>query len=118
MLQMDSEIITWIFLAIFGLFIFFKFKKFLPFKQDARSVNYYHTQNFPEAKPRIIKEKEVKYVKSKKEKEDDSVEEDEPVDEPSNEEDPWFEKLVKDNADIANEMFGLGKKKYRGEDYW
>ena len=113
MLQMDSEIITWIFLAIFGLFIFFKFKKFLPFKQDARSVNYYHTQNFPEAKPRIIKEKEVKYVKSKNETEDDSVEEKEPE-----EDDPWFEKLVKDNADIANEMFGLGKKKYRGEDYW
>ena len=110
---MDSEIITWIFLAIFGLFIFFKFKKFLSFKQDARSVNYYHTQNFPEAKPRIIKEKEVRYLKSKKETEDDSVEEKEPEGD-----DPWFEKLVKDNADIANEMFGLGKKKYRGEDYW
>ena len=109
---MDSEIITWIFLAIFGLFIFFKFKKFLPFKQDARSVNYYHTQNFPEAKPRIIKEKEVKYVKSKKETEDDSIEEKEP--EVS---DPWSESLQRD-ADIANEMFGLGKKKYRGEDYW
>ncbi|MBR74739.1 MAG: hypothetical protein CL872_07380 [Dehalococcoidaceae bacterium] len=112
MLQMDSEIITWIFLAIFGLFIFFKFKKFLPFKQDARSVNYYHTQNFPETKPRIIKEKEVRYVKSKKETEDDSVEEKEPEGD-----DPWFESLQRD-ADIANEMFGLGKKKYRGDDYW
>ena len=112
MLQMDSEIITWIFLAIFGLFIFFKFKKFLPFKQDARSVNYYHTQNFPEAKPRIIKEKEVRYLKSKKETEDDSVEEKEPEGD-----DPWFESLQRD-ADIANEMFGWGKKKYRGDDYW
>ena len=109
---MDSEIITWIFLAIFGLFIFFKFKKFLPFKQDARSVNYYHTQNFPEAKPRIIKEKEVRYLKSKKETEDDSVEEKEPEGD-----DPWFESLQRD-ADIANEMFGWGKKKYRGDDYW
>ncbi len=112
MLQMDSEIITWIFLAIFGLFIFFKFKKFLSFKQDARSVNYYHTQNFPEAKPRIIKEKEVRYLKSKKETEDDSVEEKEPEGD-----DPWFESLQRD-ADIANEMFGWGKKKYRGDDYW
>tara|TARA_Y100001934_G_scaffold205115_1_gene242535 strand:- start:332 stop:670 length:339 start_codon:yes stop_codon:yes gene_type:complete len=111
-LQMDSEIITWIFLAIFGLFIFFKFKKFLSFKQDARSVNYYHTQNFPEAKPRIIKEKEVRYLKSKKETEDDSVEEKEPEGD-----DPWFESLQRD-ADIANEMFGWGKKKYRGDDYW
>tara|TARA_Y100001936_G_scaffold197349_1_gene198106 strand:+ start:408 stop:737 length:330 start_codon:yes stop_codon:yes gene_type:complete len=109
---MDSEIITWIFLAIFGLFIFFKFKKFLSFKQDARSVNYYHTQNFPEAKPRIIKEKEVRYLKSKKETEDDSVEEKEPEGD-----DPWFESLQRD-ADIANEMFGWGKKKYRGDDYW
>ena len=50
-------------------------------------------------------------LKSKKETEDDSVEEDEPVDEPSNEEDPWFEKLVKDNADIANEMFGFDKSR-------
>ena len=112
MLQMDSEIITWIFLAIFGLFIFFKFKKFLPFKQDARSVNYYHTQNFPETKSHVIKEKEVRYVKSKKETQDDSIEEKEPEGE-----DPWSESLQRD-ADIANEMFGLGKKKYRGEDYW
>ena len=111
-MMIDSQIITWIALIAFGGFIFYKFKKFFPFKQDARSVNYYHTQNFPETKSRVIKEKEIRYVKSKKETQDDSIEEKEP--EVS---DPWSESLQRD-ADIANEMFGLGKKKYRGDDYW
>jgi len=59
---MDTNVITWIFLGIFGLFIFFKFRKMLPFKQDARSVNYYHTEQHP-VRERITKE--VRTVKKK-----------------------------------------------------
>ena len=115
MLQMETEIITWVFLAIFGLFIFFKFKKLFPFKQDNRSINYYETKNFPIQKKEIIKQKEIKVVKKT---ETPIEEEDEPADESSNEEDPWS-KLVKDNADIANEMFGFDKSRpKKGDEYW
>jgi len=115
-LQMETEIITWVFLGIFGLFIFFKFKKLIPFKQDNRSINYYETKNFPIQKQDIIKQKEIKVVKKT---ETPIEEEDEPADQSSNEEDSWFEKLVKDNANIANEMFGFGKTRpKKGDEYW
>ena len=111
---METEIITWVFLAIFGLFIFFKFKKLLPFKQDNRSINYYQTKIVPVQKQDIIKQKKINVVK----KTETPIEEDEPVDEPSNEEDPWS-KVVKDNADIANEMFGFDKSRpKKGDEYW
>lgn len=114
MLQMETEIITWVFLAIFGLFIFFKFKKLLPFKQDNRSINYYQTKIIPVQKQDIIKQKEIKVVR----KTETPIEEDEPVDQSSNEEDPWS-KVVKDNADIANEMFGFDKSRpKKGDEYW
>ena len=73
---MDTNIITWIVLGIFALFIFFKFRKFLPFKQDARSINYYHTDQHPVEKERVIREvRTVKKLPAKREViEDDDVE--------------------------------------------
>ena len=52
---MDTNFITWIFFGVLALFIFFMFKKFLPFKQDARSVNYYHTEQYP-VKEKVMRE--------------------------------------------------------------
>jgi len=108
---METEIITWIFLGIFGLFVYFKFKKFLPFKQDARSINYYETKNFPIRKQDIIKQNEIKVIK----KTETPLDEDEPIENNSEQEDPWS-KIVQDNADIANDMFGLGKNERKKED--
>ena len=68
--MMDTNIITWIFLGIFGLFIFFKFKKFLPYKQDARSVNYYHTDQHP-VRERIREVRTVKKEPGRRETVDD-----------------------------------------------
>ena len=66
--MMDTNIITWIVLGILALFIFFKFRKFLPFKQDARSINYYHTEQHPVEKERVIREvRTVKKVPAKRE---------------------------------------------------
>jgi len=108
---METEIITWIFLGIFGLFIYFKFKKFLPFRQDARSINYYETKNFPIRKQTVLKDKEIKVIR----KIETPIEEDEPIEKNSEQEDPWS-KIVQDNADFANEMFGLGKKERKKDD--
>ena len=101
---MDTNIITWIFFGILGLFIFFKFRKFLPFKQDARRVNYYHTENHPVPKQNVIKKirSETRYDVNPV---NDMVEpvvndEIEPV---VNDE---FADVASENADIGKEMFG------------
>ena len=122
---MDTNIITWIFLGIFGLFIFFKFRKMLPFKQDARSVNYYHTEQYP------VKEKVIHKVDAVKNKPvrraevvDDDYDEDNYKD-TTNYDDTWS-KMAEDNAKIANDMFGFDNtKKKRSkknqddfDDYW
>ena len=110
--MIDTQIITWIALIAFGGFIFYKFKKFFSLKQNTKSVNYYHTQNFHNTKPRIMRKKKVRYVKSKNSTKDNSIEDKEPKDE-----DSWSKSLQRD-ADIANEMFSLGKKKHKGDDYY
>ena len=105
---MDTNIITWIFFGILGLFIFFKFKKFLPFKQDARRVNYYHTENHPVPKQNVIKKihSEIRYDPNPV---NDIVE---PV---VNDE---IEPVVNDEfADIASENADLGKKMFGTYDY-
>ena len=105
---MDTNIITWIFFGILGLFIFFKFKKFLPFKQDARRVNYYHTENHPVPKQNVIKKirSETRYDVNPV---NDIVE---PV---VNDE---IEPVVNDEfADVASENADLGKKMFGTYDY-
>ena len=105
---MDTNIITWIFFGILGLFIFFKFRKFLPFKQDARRVNYYHTENHPVPKQNVIKKihSEIRYDPNPV---NDIVE---PV---VNDE---IEPVVNDEfADIASENADLGKKMFGTYDY-
>jgi len=105
---MDTNIITWIFFGILGLFIFFKFRKFLPFKQDARRVNYYHTENHPVPKQNVIKKihSEIRYDPNPV---NDIVE---PV---VNDE---IEPVVNDEfADIASENADLGKKMFGTFDY-
>ena len=102
---MDTNIITWIFLGVFGLFIFFKFKKFLPYKQDARSVNYYHTEQHP-VRERITREvRTVKKEPARRETVDDY---DDDYKEPDNSDDIWS-KTLREDADIANEMFGVDR---------
>ena len=105
---MDTNIITWIFFGILGLFIFFKFRKFLPFKQDARRVNYYHTENHPVPKQNLIKKirSETRYDVNPV---NDIVE---PV---VNDE---IEPVVNDEfADVASENADLGKKMFGTYDY-
>ena len=105
---MDTNIITWIFFGILGLFIFFKFRKFLPFKQDARRVNYYHTENHPVPKQNVIKKihSETRYDVNHV---NDIVE---PV---VNDE---IEPVVNDEfADVASENADLGKKMFGTYDY-
>tara|TARA_B100000029_G_scaffold441112_1_gene458684 strand:- start:682 stop:1143 length:462 start_codon:yes stop_codon:yes gene_type:complete len=105
---MDTNIITWIFFGILGLFIFFKFRKFLPFKQDARRVNYYHTENHPVPKQNVIKKirSETRYDVNPV---NDIVE---PV---VNDE---IEPVVNDEfADVASENADLGKKMFGTYDY-
>ena len=105
---MDTNIITWIFFGILGLFIFFKFRKFLPFKQDARRVNYYHTENHPVPKQNVIKKihSEIRYDPNPV---NDIVE---PV---VNDE---IEPVVNDEfADVASENADLGKKMFGTYDY-
>ena len=141
---MDTNVITWIFLGIFGLFIFFKFRKMLPFKQDARRVNFNQTINRVAPKENIIKnvrtfvkeapepEPVVEYEEKRLSRDDfdDTVEENQRIaqdmfgfdDQNTKYEDEWS-KMAQDNADIANEMFGLGKKRKKKdqndwEDYW
>ena len=105
---MDTNIITWIFFGILGLFIFFKFRKFLPFKQDARRVNYYHTENHPVPKQNVVKKirSETRYDVNPVY---DIVE---PV---VNDE---IEPVVNDEfADVASENADLGKKMFGTYDY-
>ena len=105
---MDTNIITWIFFGILGLFIFFKFRKFLPFKQDARRVNYYHTENHPVPKQNVVKKirSETRYDVNPV---NDIVE---PV---VNDE---IEPVVNDEfADVASENADLGKKMFGTYDY-
>ena len=105
---MDTNIITWIFFGILGLFILFKFRKFLPFKQDARRVNYYHTENHPVPKQNVIKKirSETRYDVNPV---NDIVE---PV---VNDE---IEPVVNDEfADVASENADLGKKMFGTYDY-
>ena len=105
---MDTNIITWIFFGILGLFIFFKFRKFLPFKQDARRVNYYHTENHPVPKQNVIKKirSETRYDVNPV---NDIVE---PV---VNDE---IEPVVNaEFADVASENADLGKKMFGTYDY-
>ena len=100
---MDTNIITWIFFGILGLFIFFKFKKFLPFKQDARRENYYHTKNNPAPKQHVIKKihsetrNDVNPVNDIVEPVVNDVE---PV---VNDE---FADIASENADLVKKMFG------------
>jgi len=103
---MDTNVITWIFLGIFGLFIFFKFRKMLPFKQDARSVNYYHTEQHP-VRERITKE--VRTVKKKSARREPVDDYDDDYKEPANYDDIWS-KTLREDADIANEMFGVKRE--------
>ena len=105
---MDTNIITWIFFGILGMFIFFKFRKFLPFKQDARRVNYYHTENHPVPKQNVIKKirSETRYDVNPV---NDIVE---PV---VNDE---IEPVVNDEfADVSCENADLGKKMFGTYDY-
>ena len=105
---MDTNVITWIFFGILGLFIFFKFRKFLPFKQDARRVNYYHTENHPVPKQNVVKKirSETRYDVNPV---NDIVE---PV---VNDE---IEPVVNDEfADVASENADLGKKMFGTYDY-
>ena len=105
---MDTNIITWIVLGILVLFIFFKFKKFLPFKQDARSINYYHTEQHPVEKERVIREvRTVKKVPAKRE-----VIEDDVVDYymDTTYYDHFWSKTLQEDADIANEVFGVDRE--------
>ena len=100
---MDTNIITWIFFGILGLFIFFKFKKFLPFKQDARRVNYYHTENHPVPKQNVIKKirSETRYdVNPVNDIVEPVVNDVEPV---VNDE---FADIASENADLGKKMFG------------
>ena len=103
---MITDIITWMFLGIFALFIVFKFKKFLPFKQDNRSVNYYHTEQHPVTRNEIIRE--IRTVK-RSEIEDEYDDNGDSV----NYDDIW-NKTLQDDADIANELFGVKKS---GDNY-
>ena len=105
---MDTNVITWIFFGILALFIFFKFRKFLPFKQDARRVNYYHTENHPVPKQNVVKKirSETRYDVNPV---NDIVE---PV---VNDE---IEPVVNDEfADVASENADLGKKMFGTYDY-
>ena len=105
---MDTNIITWIFFGILGLFIFFKFRKFLPFKQDARRVNYYHTENHPVPKQNVIKKirSETRYDVNPVNNIVEPVVNDE------------IEPVVNDEfADIASENADLGKKMFGTYDY-
>ena len=105
---MDTNIITWIFFGILGLFIFFKFRKFLPFKQDARRVNYYHTENHPAPKQNVIKKihSEIRYAPNPV----NDIVEPVVIDE--------IEPVVNDEfADIASENADLGKKMFGTFDY-
>ena len=100
---MDTNIITWIFFGILGLFIFFKFRKFLPFKQDARRVNYYHTENHPVPKQNVIKKirSETRYdVNPVNDIVEPVVNDVEPV---VNDE---FADIASENADLGKKMFG------------
>ena len=101
---MDTNIITWIFFGILGLFIFFKFRKFLPFKQDARRVNYYHTENRPAPKQNVIKKisSETRYDVKPVNRIVERVVDDE-VEPVVNDE---FANVASENADIGKEMFG------------
>ena len=112
---MDTNVITWIFFGVLALFIFFKFKKFLPFKQDARSVNYYHTEHHPVTE-RVIRESRPVRKKStrrkpvRKEPVDDYDDDyDDDYKESTDYDDSWSKSLQKD-ADIAYDMFGIDKK--------
>ena len=105
---MDTNIITWIVLGIFALFIFFKFRKFLPFKQDARSINYYHTEQHPVEKERIIREvRTVNKVPAKREMIEDDDEDD--YKDTTDYDDIWS-KTLQEDADIANEVFGVDRE--------
>ena len=100
---MDTNIITWIFFGILGLFIFFKFRKFLPFKQDARRVNYYHTENHPVPKQNVVKKirSETRYdVNPVNDIVEPVVNDVEPV---VNDE---FADIASENADLGKKMFG------------
>jgi len=106
---MDTNIITWIFMGIFVLFIIFKFKKMLPFKQDARSVNYYHTEQHPVKEKVIHKVHTIKDKPVKKEVIDENYDEDDYKD-TTNHDDIWSN-IAEDNARIANDMFGFDDTK-------
>ena len=104
--MIDTNIITWIVLGVLAVFIFFKFKKFFPFKQDARSINYYHTEQYP------IREKVTREIRTLKKEpvrrklvNDDNYDDD--YDTP-NYDDIWSD-IAKDNERIANEMFGFDR---------
>ena len=105
---MDTNIITWIFFGILGLFIFFKFRKFLPFKQDARRVNYYHTENHPAPKQNVI-------IKIRSDTRYDVNPVNDIVEPVVNDE---IEPVVNDEfADVASENADLGKKMFGTYDY-
>ena len=105
---MDTNIITWIFFGILGLFIFFKFRKFLPFKQDARRVNYYHTENHPVPKQNVIKK-----IRSETRYDVNPVND---IVEPVVNDD--IKPIVNDEfADVASENADLGKKMFGTYDY-
>jgi len=135
--KVDGEIITWIFLGVFALFIFFKFKKFLPFKQDSRSVNFYQTIQRITPKENVIRN--IRTVTKKLpepepiEYDDDSDSRDEFEetaldnqkvgedmfgfdDAGENEYEDIWKKTAEESADIADEMFGLKKKRRRRND--
>ena len=101
---MDTNIITWIFFGILGLFIFFKFRKFLPFKQDARRVNYYHTENHPVPKQNVIKKirSETRYDVKPVNRIVERVVDDEVEPVVNNE----FADIASENADLGKKMFG------------
>ena len=101
---MDTNIITWIFFGILGLFIFFKFRKFLPFKQDARRVNYYHTENYPAPKQNVIKKihSETRYDLKPVNRIVERVVDDEVEPVVNNE----FADIASENADLGKKMFG------------
>ena len=101
---MDTNIITWIFFGILGLFIFFKFRKFLPFKQDSRRVNYYNTEHHPAPKQNVIKKisSETRYDLKPVNRIVERVVDDE-VDPVVNNE---FADIASENADLGKKMFG------------
>ena len=111
---MDTNVITWIFFGVLALFIFFKFKKFLPFKQDARSVNYYHTEHHPitEKVVRELRPARKKLARKKPTRTEPIDDYDDDYDDDYKEstgDDNWSKTLQKD-ADIAYDMFGVDKE--------